>query len=369
MGFWKKILSAQRYINVLKNGYILRNPVELTIFITSKCNFKCHHCFYLKDSQKEKKELTVEEINTLTKTLPKLLRVLITGGEPFLNENIVRICELFYKNTKPLYITIPTNASLPDKIIYHTKDILRKCPKTFINISLSLDETEEARDKITGARNSFNLFKKTHNSLLELKNTYKNLGVTTLTTQTAENEKHLKKILDYAVNNLKTDNFGFSPVRGPVQNSRLKAINPEIYSNITERIIDYAKKNINKNTFFPLRNYFLANRELVYLHTYKTLKENKYQTKCYSGALRLVVNETGEVFPCETLMNNNSFKIGDLRSIGMDFRKLWSSKKRSEILKQIQHQKCFCTHGCDMSTNTFFNFSNIPKLFQKSLNY
>ncbi len=364
-------MKILRYLNIFKSSLFKNIPVEFTFFITSRCNFRCHHCFFWKELEnKEKNELTILEIEKLVKKLPKLLRLIITGGEPFIRKDIVQICQLFYKYTKPLHVTIPTNGFFSDKIILETEAILKSCPKTFFNVSLSLDELWEARDKMVEEKDSFKTLIETNKRLQMLKSKYYNLGVTVIAVQTAENEDKLNEIFNFAMEEMKVDNFGFGPVRVGPKDKNITAISPRKYRAMCDNIVSFIKKKQKKRLGFPLKKFFLANRELVYDYKYKILLNQISYAKCFSGILRAVIRENGEIYPCETLMDKGlNYSFGNLRDVDMDFMKIWSSDKRRAVLKTIKDMRCVCGHGCDVSINTFFNPSNWIKLARKTLSY
>ena len=63
----------------------------MTFFVTSRCNFRCHHCFYWREIQEDKDELTLKEIGKFTKSLPRLLHVLLTGGDDLPPQKLVQV--------------------------------------------------------------------------------------------------------------------------------------------------------------------------------------------------------------------------------------------------------------------------------------
>ncbi len=171
--------------------------------------------------------------------------------------------------------------------------------------------------------------------------------------------------IDFANNVLKVDNFGFSVARGNPKTKETIIVSPEKYLDMTNRVSQHYRKKARKS-IIPIRSLFLANRDLVYKYTYKTLVENRYQMECYAGKLRGVILENGDVYPCEVLMEQDKkYLIGNLRDYDMDFSKLWNSGKRKQITSQIKTQRCFCTHGCDMTINTFFGPKFTLKLVTK----
>ena len=58
------------------------------------------HCFYKSELNKKEEELSLQQIKTIAKTLKHPLKTLmITGGEPFLRNDVPEICGAFLKIT------------------------------------------------------------------------------------------------------------------------------------------------------------------------------------------------------------------------------------------------------------------------------
>ena len=120
------IIKKANLLNVLQNVYVSKKePVSLIHFITNRCNARCSFCFIdFDDPNTLKGELTLEEIDKLTKTLgDSLLNINFTGGEPFTRKDITEIAKLYIKNSTIQSIYITTNASLPDRIEKFVKEI------------------------------------------------------------------------------------------------------------------------------------------------------------------------------------------------------------------------------------------------------
>jgi len=81
-------------------------PVSLIFFVTSRCNLLCRHCFYWEELNKKKGELELPEIEKIAKSLPNLLTVSLTGGEPYLRPDLPEIASAFeqYAGTLGAYV-------------------------------------------------------------------------------------------------------------------------------------------------------------------------------------------------------------------------------------------------------------------------
>jgi len=355
------------YLHFVNRYFIKNYPVEITFFVTNRCNFRCKHCLnWQKIEDRKGRELSISEIRQISKTMKPFLRLLISGGEPFLREDLSEICKVFYENCKIKHITIPTNGFLTSRIVEVTEQILRDCNNALVNVSLSLDGLYEKRDQICGVKGSFKKFEETYHELTILKDKYPNLGVGVITTHTHDNQENLKEIFEYALNVLKVDNFGYSLVRGSLKYPIETKVDINLYEEMAELINNSVKEKKSKLNF-PFFKMFLAKRALLYKTVIKTYKEKKWQIPCYAGRLRAVFDEIGNVYPCETLMldKKEQFSFGNFRDHNYDFNRIWFSKKASEIRKKIVTSKCFCRHECDLTINILFNLRLLPTLIRE----
>ena len=113
------IVKKTGLTRVVKNILLDRKePISLVHFVTNRCNARCSFCFIDFDDPKTfSHELTLEEIDKLTKNLGKsLLNVNLTGGEPFARKDLINIAKKYLTNSTIQSIYITTNASLPERI-------------------------------------------------------------------------------------------------------------------------------------------------------------------------------------------------------------------------------------------------------------
>ena len=116
---------------------------------------------------------------------------------------------------------------------------------------------------------------------------------------------------------------------------------------------------------FPFNKVALSRNFLVYKQIARTFKEKKYISPCYSSNLSGVIDETGNVFPCEIM---GKAKIGNLRDVNYNLSHLWFSKENDEIRKRIS-EKCFCTYECAISINVLFNSRLYFPMFIKTFDF
>ncbi len=66
-------------------------PSYLILFVNNICQLRCDMCFYWDSMQVKTTQLTLEEIEKLAKSLPNLLQLTLTGGEPSLRKDLPEI--------------------------------------------------------------------------------------------------------------------------------------------------------------------------------------------------------------------------------------------------------------------------------------
>jgi MoaA/NifB/PqqE/SkfB family radical SAM enzyme len=161
-------------------------PEDCVLAVTYRCNSRCTMCniWKLKDTP----ELALEHY----KKLPPMLRdINVSGGEPFLRQDIVELVTILYKTCPKARIVISTNGYLTDLIKEKMREILKHVPN--VGVGISIDGIGEVHDKIRGIPGGFNLATKTVKVLRE------ELGMKNLRlafTVSKQNVEHLSKVYD-----------------------------------------------------------------------------------------------------------------------------------------------------------------------------
>lgn len=339
-------------------------PLNLIYFVTSKCNARCRHCFYWKEINKTKKQLSLEQIEKIAKSVPNLLSLSLTGGEPFLRKDLAQIASLFSKFSKVANIQIPTNGILTDEILKETEEILNKCRDDIrIIISVSIDNFEKKHDAIRQVNGCFQKAVDTIKKLKPLEFKFPNFRVDGLITMTKENQKELFILVEFLKEELNLKEIGVNIVRSEVRDMSLKDLEIKYYDEIMKKFRkDFFERLKNEKISWPER--VLSSRQYYGSQLLKKIYiQNKYLTPCYAGSLLAIMTEEGDVYPCEMLND----KIGNLEDFDFNLKKLWFSKEAKEVRKKIKNQKCFCTYECAMTLNTLFNPYHLFCIFKGTL--
>ncbi|MDP8233442.1 MAG: radical SAM protein [Candidatus Saelkia tenebricola] len=329
----------------------LNYPSYIIFFVTGKCNANCKMCFYIEEMKKNsgsKNELTVEEYDNISKNI-KLINILgISGGEPFMREDLSEIIKVVYKNAPPLVVDLPTNGYFTAGILKQTEDILKNCPDMIVDLQLSIDGPEAVHDEIRGLENSFQRLKETYDGLIILKNRYRNLRVKACVVYSHYNQNYIKELFNILDQDFKDlDRVVFSVTHGSVSNKEAFDFNWEEYFKFCDEIENTTVVD-NIKEFHSLFTIALRITKNDFLK--KVLKNRNMYKQCKAGKRVVVVNEVGDVFPCEPLWHS----VGNLRENGYDINKILKSDSMKKFSKNIVKEKCNCHWGLPLSNNLIY---------------
>jgi len=328
-------------------------------------------CFYHDSLNAKYSELTLEEIDKITKTMDPILHLILTGGEPYLRHDLDQIVRIFYENTKVPIISIPSNGWYLKKMDKQIKNMMTWCPSLTLNQQISIDGIGADHDairmdkQVKDGKNSFERAIITIKHLKILQKIYERINIGIIITFTNQNQTKFKDIIKKIYSLVEPDNISINLVRG---NPKEK-VNLNLDLNLYREAVKYRdelfyKKRMPGLKRFAGNKFATAARIMLNKLVNKTFEENKYSTPCYAGNLSGVMYSEGDVHPCEIL--SDSHKIGNIRDFDLNFKKLWLSKKAKEEVKFIRKTKCFCTHECFNHVNILFNPKFYPEIIKKA---
>ena len=117
----KERASGGQYFRILTDRVRAREFQSLFLFVTSRCNARCRTCFYF-EKLNRRDDLTFDEIARLSETAPPFRKLWISGGEPFLRDELADILAMFVRRNGVRNINLPTNGLLPDRIFRGAKE-------------------------------------------------------------------------------------------------------------------------------------------------------------------------------------------------------------------------------------------------------
>lgn len=340
-------------------------PIQLTFFVTRKCNAACPWCFYLKsaDAPVAGEELSLDEIDRLSRSLGRLLWVAYSGGEVFLRSDVADISAIFHDRNKPRVMLYPTNGLMPEMIRDRTERILARCPNSAIVVKLSLDGIGEDHDVLRKSPHAFDRAMETWRLLGKLRERHGNLELGINTVFLSENQDRMDEIIDFVAGLKVRGTHTISMVRGNLRDESYKAVDYEKYRRAIARLEGDLKGGTTGIHRFSGGRLKAAQDILQRRLIHRTLVEDRRVAPCYSGRLNLVLTETGVLHPCEILGQS----LGNVRDHGYDIDRMLRTTRASEVLGPIAAGACHCTHECSFIMNTLFNPRLYPALLREYL--
>ncbi|MCM1504648.1 MAG: radical SAM protein [Muribaculum sp.] len=129
-------------------------PTDASIILTYRCPMRCRMCNIWKYPTDQREEIKAADL----KSLPKLKFINLTGGEPFIREDLPEIVEECFRHTDR--IVISTSGWFDDRVI----SLAKQFPN--IGIRISIEGLSTKNDELRGREGGFDKGLKT---LLTLK--------------------------------------------------------------------------------------------------------------------------------------------------------------------------------------------------------
>ncbi len=286
-----------------------------TIIVTYRCNARCTMCNRYKCPSKPDEEIGIETI----KKLPKMYFTNITGGEPFIREDLADIVRELYKKSDR--IVISTNGSFTDRII----KLCEEFPN--VGIRISIEGLEETNNKIRGLEDGFNKGYTTLKKLVEMKHPDVGFGMTVQDT----NAKDLVSLYDLS-NELNME-FATASLHNSFYFVEAKNIIKDrmMVAKEFERLINkLLQSNSPKKWFRAYFNHGLIN----YIFGQKRL------LPCNMAFDTFFIDPYGDVMPCNGTKEKEV--MGNLND--QTWEELWNSEKAEKVRNKVRH----CDRQCWM---------------------
>ena len=286
-----------------------------TVIVTYRCNARCNMCRrFLAPSQPEK-ELTLATI----RKLPPMYFTNITGGEPFIREDLADIVRELYKKSDR--IVISTNGFFTERIIA----LCEAFPQ--IGIRISIEGLEETNNKIRGLEDGF---KRGYDTLLKLKA----MGMQDIGFGMTLQDMNYQDLLPlYKI----SDELGLEFATAAVHNSFYFAWQGNVIENkgaLTKELKALIRELLNSNSPKKwFRAYF--NHGLI-----NYVNGGKRLLPCNMGFDTFFIDPYGDVMPCNGM--EEKMVMGNLNHQSWD--ELWNSDEARAARAQVRH----CERNCWM---------------------
>lgn len=290
----------------------IRLPIDCVLAITYLCNSRCIMCDIWK---KQEKALLPKEIFL---KLPSSLKYInVSGGEPFLRDDIIEVVENLKKAAPRAKIIISSNGFLTDKII----EKMPKMPQG-TGIALSLDGMGEMHDKIRGVPQAFEKVETTLKGLLKNGITNIRLAFTVGTL----NVSHLSRVYDFA------EKYGVELTLAFAQSSDFYFGGKENFENPDKKILkeQFAYIIQQELSKFKIKRWL---RAYFAYGLYSLAAKDEQLLFSPAGEDYFFLDVFGNIYP--SVIHNHI--MGNIKE--KDFSEIWFSQQADAARAQVQNYK------------------------------
>lgn len=316
---------------------------ELWIYTTLACNLRCKHCL-VSAGKKLDRELTTEEIKKLVDDAIELgvKRFYITGGEPFIKDDIFEVIKYITKE-KAKELIVLTNATLFDDKKIAALDKL-KSPRLILQVSLEGPDAE-IHDRLRGA----GTFNKTVDGIKRLVS----IGIIPIvsTAVSKYNEDKIKATSEFiSTLGVKDHHILWMHSKGRgASNVEELYVSPEKITRIMKE----------QRSVYEEQEVIVDNEESLKARIrYKRGRKNDLCNNCYE---KICVNADGHVYPCGSLNGDSRFDAGSI--LEKPLKDVWLGSdamrcgRENSIIDKAECSACylrfFCGGGC--TSHSFYS--------------
>jgi MoaA/NifB/PqqE/SkfB family radical SAM enzyme len=286
-----------------------------TVIVTYRCNARCTMCNRYKAPSRPDEEIDIDTI----KKLPKMYFTNITGGEPFIRQDLKDIVRELYKKSDR--IVISTNGYFTERII----DLCKEFPK--IGIRISIEGLEDTNNEIRGLEDGFN---KGYNTLIKLRK----LGMKDVGFGMTVQDRNANDLVPlYDLSNRMGMEFATASLHNSFYFVEAKNIIHDrmmVAQNFEKLINELLKSNSPKKWFRAYFNHGLIN----YIFGQKRL------LPCDMSFDTFFIDPYGDVMPCNGTKDKEV--MGNLKEQKWD--DLWNSEQALSVRKKVRK----CDRNCWM---------------------
>jgi len=298
---------------------------EAFIAVTYRCNSRCSMCNIWKTENL--KEMLPSEYSKLPTTLDTIN---ITGGEPFLRNDLAEIVQVIHRRIPGVRIVFSTNGSLTDVIVDRIREIRAFHPR--VGVGVSIDGLAATHDQIRGVKGLFDKAIATLESL-------KAQGLTDLRLAMTIQQENYREASEV---------FAISQKLG-VEFSATMVHNSEIYFRKSDNTRPLSDSDANE-AIKPVVDSLLRSRRIKdWLRAYHMngmidpSVRASFHSRCQAGRRYFFVTPEGDVYPCNVM----DFRIGNMTEIE-DWSQLWTQLAGEKLDAAVTG----CGHDCWMVCNT-----------------
>ena len=294
-------------------------PTDISIITTYRCPMQCKMCNIWKNPTDPRLEIQPEELEIL----PHVKFINITGGEPFIREDLDKIVEVAFR--KAPRVVISTSGWFEERVL----ELARKFPK--IGIRISIEGLSQKNDELRGRAGGFDKGLRSLLSLREMGVKDIGFGITVSNNNSEDmlSLYRLSKALNMEFATAAFHNSSYFHKDDNVITNR-----DTVCGNFAELINMQMREKHPKSW---ARAFF--NMGLIYY-----IEGNRRMLPCEAGLMNCFIDPYGEVYPCNGLEAKYwKESMGNIRQAN-SFSDIWNSEQAQHVRSLVRK----CPKNCWM---------------------
>lgn len=328
---------------------------KLFYFVTSKCNARCAFCFNLDNvvnwRERQKVELTLDEVRRITGKLGRLPYLTLSGGEPFARVDLPEVISAFYTNAHTRWVTIPTNGALTKRVVDAVRKILVSCPRIFLTVQFSVDSLHAEHDKSRKIAGGFESLLETGRALSALRRHYPNLRLQVNTPYDTFNLDKIDAVRSFVRSRIDVDQHFFYMFRE--DGSLISDDNAHLADGFLEFIRHNDAQELARGRPSLWARAVRALQTVTYEDTRRIKKFKEYIRPCVATQKFVTLYDDGTFTPCEVLSRRT---LANIRDFDFDFYRMKRELDIDRIHRtEIIETKCNCEWMCAPPMNMLYD--------------
>ena len=325
-----------------------RLPQTLVLFVTSRCNARCEFCLYrhrIEDPASAAEELTVEEIEKMASHYGPLHYPALSGGEPFVREDVPEICQAFIDRCDTAVVDIPSNFWFRERMISDAERLATRNPGVVVELQLALDHAGPDHDESRGVPGLYDRAKQTFEALAGLRGSSPNLRLKINVLYLERNRGSLREMIDRINRDFDYDRIQLTYPHVLLPPSPSGETIPLDEMEDYERCARFFEASSGVRNGTDLHTMGVSSSKVFYRMLLRRAIEGRRLVGdyCEAGRSFLVIDEIGRVMPCEPLWTD----LGNLREWDYDVAAVLRGDRYARFREtHLGCGACNCTYSC-----------------------
>ena len=341
---------------------------HLFLHVTDRCNANCGFCCHCAALGRatEAEELTLKEHRLLTGSFAGLRRIALSGGEPSLRPDLGELTAAWVELSGARWVNLPTNGSLPGRILEIAKAIVLLPERPRLVVELSADDRGEDHDRLRGFPGLYHRLAETSRLLRSAawprgrRPTIK-LNVT----MGGHNIEHLPGSLPGMLRDLRPDRWSLLVLHteeGPIPPGEL---DPDQLRRTWCRLVESCGPMVRSGGLLQRAVPGVKREGLE--DVLRVLAGRSPLSPCRALQEFAVIGATGDLAPCEPLARS---PLGNIRRSEYGVKPLLDGRLARELRQRlVSPSGCGCTWGCAASLNALADPRRWPRMALRVLQF